>query len=542
MKRMGCSALVALLAFVVLITVILIDQDEDKCLPGSGSLSSDGGVPAGKFSLPEKGAMDAVTSEFGPRGGTSHNGIDIAQGEGIPIYAFADGVVAESGPASGFGNWVIVDHLLDGKLVSTVYGHMFDDGLHVQPGDRVKAGQHIADEGYDGEVSPPGPGGSHLHFEVWEGGRLNGGTPVNPRPWLEQAVEPGSGLESGSDDQQAHEQGHGTTTSPEGTRELAPDPRFNEDNLQVNSVRMGRAIAMNFPEVDTIGGWRPSDAIADDHPAGRAVDVMIPQWQSDDGRVLGDSVTEYVLGNWDEFNVDYIIWRQELIYPDSTSGMEDRGSPTQNHFDHVHISLEPSEMAEPNSDVGTGPMGGAASAAEPGEMDPDCDVAVGEHDMALNADNIPEEWVRPIHIAGGTCTAVSAPLIAGLLDQESGFNTEAVSGAGATGPAQFMPGTWTSAGAEMSDDGEIVGPPGSGDINDPKDAIPAAGRYLCDIAERQAPQIASGEIKGDSMELMLAGYNAGEGAVQQYGGVPPFAETQNYVKVVPEKARKYEEL
>lgn len=544
MKKTGCVFLAIVVAFVMLVVVILIDEDEDKCFPGGGSSSGGGGVPAGEYSLPEAGAMDAVTSEFGPRGGAPHNGIDIAQGEGTPIYAFADGVVAESGPASGFGNWVIVDHTLDGELVSTVYGHIFDDGLHVQTGDKVKAGQHIADEGYNGEVLPPGPGGSHLHFEVWEGGRLSGGTPVNPRPWLEQALEPGSGDSSDSGDTPADDEGEdgGRTTSPEGTRELEPDSRFSEENMQVNAVRLGRAIAMNFPEIDTIGGWRPSDAIADDHPAGRAVDVMIPQWQSDGGRALGDSVTEYVLGNWDEFNVDYIIWRQELIYPDSTSGMEDRGSPTQNHFDHVHISLEPSEKAGPNSDVGSGPLGGAAGVAEAGEMDPDCDVEAGDHDLALNSDNIPDVWVRPIQIAGGTCSAVSAPLIAGLLEQESGFNTSAVSGAGATGPAQFMPGTWANAGAEMSEDGEIIGPPGSGDINDPKDAIPAAGRYLCDIAERQAPMISSGEINGDPTEVMLAGYNAGEGAVQQYGGVPPFAETQNYVKSVPANAKKYEEL
>ena len=41
---------------------------------------------------------------------------------------------------------------------------------------------------------------------------------------------------------------------------------------------------------------------------------------------------------------------------------------------------------------------------------------------------------------------------------------------------------------------------------------------------------------------MLAGYNAGEGAVQQFGGVPPYPETQNYVTSIPEKSRKYQEM
>lgn len=68
----------------------------------------------------------------------------------------------------------------------------------------------------------------------------------------------------------------------------------------------------------------------------------------------------------------------------------------------------------------------------------------------------------------------------------------------------------------------------------------AAARYLCQIAEDQRPLIESGEISGDPTELMLAGYNAGPGAVQQYGGVPPYAETQKYVQIVPQTAEKHE--
>ena len=104
-----------------------------------------------------------------------------------------------------------------------------------------------------------------------------------------------------------------------------------------------------------------------------------------------------------------------------------------------------------------------------------------------------------------------------------------------------MPGTWASAGAEMSEDGKMIGPPGSGDINDPKDAIPAAGRYLCDIAGRQKPAIESGEVKGDPVGTHVGWLYAGEGAVQQYGEFP-YAETQNYVKSFPKKPRSTVEL
>ena len=182
MKKAGCAILVIAMGLVLLIAVILVDGgdgEDDKCLPG-GSKSAGGGVPAGQYSLPEENALDSVTSEFGLRGGAPHQGIDIAQGEGTPIYAFADGVVAQAGTASGFGQWIVIDHQIDGELVSTVYGHMMDGGVHVQTGERVKAGQHIADEGYNGQVSPPGPGGSHLHFEI----HPTGEGAVDPIPWL----------------------------------------------------------------------------------------------------------------------------------------------------------------------------------------------------------------------------------------------------------------------------------------------------------------------------------------------------------------------
>ena len=67
----------------------------------------------------------------------------------------------------------------------------------------------------------------------------------------------------------------------------------------------------------------------------------------------------------------------------------------------------------------------------------------------------------------------------------------------------------------------------------------AAARFLCDIAKDQKAGIASGQLKGDPQALMLAGYNAGPGAVEQYGGVPPYAETQKYVVIVPKEAEKF---
>ncbi|WP_240157641.1 M23 family metallopeptidase [Pseudonocardia broussonetiae] len=112
------------------------------------------------------------TSGFGGRWGTHHNGIDIANAIGTPIYAVTDGVVEESGPASGFGLWVVLRHA-DGT--KSVYGHI--NRAIVQVGDEVAAGQQIAELGNRGFSTGP-----HLHFEIHDANDR----PMNPRPWLEQ--------------------------------------------------------------------------------------------------------------------------------------------------------------------------------------------------------------------------------------------------------------------------------------------------------------------------------------------------------------------
>jgi murein DD-endopeptidase MepM/ murein hydrolase activator NlpD len=61
---------------------------------------------------------------------------------------------------------VIIDSNVDGSPVSTVYGHMFADGIHVTAGQQVTAGEHIADIGNAGSSTGP-----HLKFEYWQGGR-----------------------------------------------------------------------------------------------------------------------------------------------------------------------------------------------------------------------------------------------------------------------------------------------------------------------------------------------------------------------------------
>ncbi|MBD8031211.1 M23 family metallopeptidase [Corynebacterium gallinarum] len=115
-------------------------------------------------------AHGTFTSGFGPRWGTMHNGIDIANAVGTPIYSVMSGTVINSGPASGYGQWIRVQHD-DGSMA--VYGHM--SALYVSAGERVSAGQTIAGMGSEGFST-----GSHLHFEIHPAGM----GPVDPVGWF----------------------------------------------------------------------------------------------------------------------------------------------------------------------------------------------------------------------------------------------------------------------------------------------------------------------------------------------------------------------
>ncbi|HLM05481.1 MAG TPA: transglycosylase SLT domain-containing protein [Blastococcus sp.] len=108
---------------------------------------------------------------------------------------------------------------------------------------------------------------------------------------------------------------------------------------------------------------------------------------------------------------------------------------------------------------------------------------------------------------------VDASLLAAVANQESGFDSKAVSPAGAQGLMQFMPATAKGLGVSALD---------------PASAIDGAARYLSSLTDQFG-----------STELALAAYNAGPGTVTRYGGVPPFAETQNYVRAVMSKAEAY---
>ena len=117
--------------------------------------------------MPTRGGY--VTSNFGPRWGSTHSGMDIAGEMGDPVYSALDGKVKECRYDGSYGNKILLQHE-DG--IETIYGHL--SKFEVKVGDEIKKGQLIGRVGSTGRSTGP-----HLHFEV----RVNG-SPVDPKKYL----------------------------------------------------------------------------------------------------------------------------------------------------------------------------------------------------------------------------------------------------------------------------------------------------------------------------------------------------------------------
>jgi len=126
--------------------------------------------------------------------------------------------------------------------------------------------------------------------------------------------------------------------------------------------------------------------------------------------------------------------------------------------------------------------------------------------------------VSPLILEASQAHGIDYSLLKALITTESGFNTEAVSPKGAVGLMQLIPPTAERYGVRANKDTTI-----SKKLTDPKTNIKAGARYLADLIK----------MFPGRLELALAAYNAGEGAVQRAGNkIPNYPETQHYVKTV----------
>ncbi len=145
---------------------------EDAASEIARSLAPQLAAPGGAYAGPGTGILGrplsdyVVSSEFGPRGGAMHYGIDLAAPMGTGVFASAPGLITQSGWNGGYGNFIAMDH---GLGIVTRYGHM--SNLIAGAGQVVGQGALIGQVGSTGDSTGP-----HLHFETQVGGNF-----VNPR-------------------------------------------------------------------------------------------------------------------------------------------------------------------------------------------------------------------------------------------------------------------------------------------------------------------------------------------------------------------------
>ena len=111
--------------------------------------------------------------------------------------------------------------------------------------------------------------------------------------------------------------------------------------LKPNGVKVLNAVRKNWPQIKTIGTVRP-DALPD-HPSGRALDLMIPNYKSKAGKKLGHDLSRWLRGRHTELGINYIIYDQHIwnVQRDSQGwrSMAGRGSDSANHKNHVHVTV-----------------------------------------------------------------------------------------------------------------------------------------------------------------------------------------------------------
>nr|MCW1958374.1 hypothetical protein [Mycobacterium sp.] len=117
---------------------------------------------------------------------------------------------------------------------------------------------------------------------------------------------------------------------------IDPNPRLlppgvgSEQGLQVQTIRVERNVCAQFPSIHNIIGVRPDSKPW--HPSGRAIDIMIPDPDSESGIALGNEIRDFALRNAADLGIMDVIWRGTYYTPAGPGGSG------YGHYDHVHIT------------------------------------------------------------------------------------------------------------------------------------------------------------------------------------------------------------
>lgn len=367
MQKVVIGALVLLFlgpaAVLLSLAALLNPTAEASCLPSTSvnfifaGATPGSTTPVGESSrvvFPLPSGTWVKTSEYGMRKHPItgvyklHTGVDFAAPSGTPILAAGDGQVASAGPASGYGNLILIEHTVAGKRVATGYAHMTAASIMVRAGDRVTAGQQIASVGATGFATGP-----HLHFELRPGSAA--GAPTNPEPWL--ASQGAVDLPSGSPTATAGNCGPKTDATsynginPDG---MVDDPTTN-GKITERTAHVLAQVRQQFPSTSW-SCYSPRPGQPSEHSLGRACDGTfgnsIGVAAKGPALDLGWKVTNWMKANAEKLGVEYLIWQGKIWSVARSAegwraydggGMYDPSNVTGGHYDHLHFTVRSNE-------------------------------------------------------------------------------------------------------------------------------------------------------------------------------------------------------
>ncbi|MGA5542698.1 hypothetical protein ACPCIR_12670 [Mycobacterium sp. NPDC051198] len=289
-------------------------------------------------------------------------------------------------------------------------------------------------------------------------------------------------------------------------------PGYEGGGLVAGTSELRKIIGERFG-ITNIGGYRPADGY-NEHSTGRALDVMVG-----DDRAKGDAVKDFALANASAIDLKWVIWRQHLYYPGGGGyDMDDRGNPTQNHMDHVHI-FSGTGIANGLRGALKGKDSTPGQTGAPGAIDP----TSNDQTPAISTDVTP---VATSSSGGGSSMASSIPELSswGLSDLGKGVGT-------------------TSSGTDLGEFGKAAGSAVSGQVSSALGVlgVPDSPGWLQGISKfvgGLSISDASGNkiFDGGSTSGALGGMGSLLGNTSQgdgYGGAAPIAAAPTVPTQVP---------